>query len=344
MKYLISWKTLLCLIMLPVAACNSKAKKTGNPISPNNEKDIGTLKESTYYGDSIFNKTSPIKGKRYFYRLDVPAGATYEYSIYTSNTARVKAPQQDVTTTTDLNFTVQYQISKNEEGRQVFGIVYKKLGLNIQTTGKEDQRYNSENTESIERWDKLLVKLKGVRFNIIMNDSGKVLAVEGVSEIESDVLADMQSDPIEVREVIKKFIAQISGAEFIENNLGKALGLSSIVGLEVGRQWTERAETTETLNLDATVDNRITKVSEDEVVVSTEGNIQTDKSNSIKMFDSNFNTELKGSQKGLTRIDPLTGLPISIESTMEVKGILFSVGKALPIEIIIKKRIKGKRI
>ncbi len=342
MKYLLREVIFLFLIFLFFNGCEINGNGTGNPISP--RSSLTNEKDSTSIQNAIINSVPTIKNNEYYYKLQVPMGATYEYSIYTSNSARVSAPQQDVTTKTDLNFTVQYQISKNEDGRQVFSIIYKKLGLNIQTTGKDDQRYNSENVESIERWDKLLVKLKGARFNIIMNDSGKVLAVDGVSEIESGALADVQSDPPEVREVIKKFIAQISGAEFIENNLGKALGLSSIVGLQVGKQWTEKAETNETLNLDATVENRITKVSEEEVVVSTEGNIQTKKSNSIKMFGSNFNTDLKGSQKGLARIDPLTGLPISIESTMEVKGTLFSVGKALPIEIIIKKNITGKRI
>lgn len=338
MKNCIAVVSFLLLVLL--VSCNQNDTMGGNPISPqpmNLASDSGQKENST-------SPATPLKNNHYFFKLAIPAGASYEYVINTSNHSIVKAPDKSVETKTNVMMNVVYSMSGDSAGNSIFNISYKRLDISISTTDEPDEKYSSDNVDSYEKIDKLLSKLKTFRFKVTLDEKGKLVSVTGLKEIEANILTDMRGESPAMQEIVKKFISQIAGADFIENNFGKNGNLSVPGGLEKGKEWQGTEQFKSLMDFETSTRNKVTTVNKKEVVIETTGNIKTGDNKPIQAMGHNFTAKLEGQQEGTTRIDPVTGLLISVESITEVKGTLYTIGVEVPVKIVIKKDIKGKRI
>lgn len=244
-------------------------------------------------------------------------GETFEWSQTTATTQHILVAGQDQNVETGIKSTMLMKTIEVKAGTAKFEMEYTSIVMKMKTQMGEMLMDSEGDTSKV--LNKVMMALKGKKFNFTLTKNGLVESVENIENVWSG-LAKLSQDPM---------VAQMKPQ--IEKSFGKNSFKKSIEGgfvfypeqkLQAGSTWKHTKEASMDIPMQIADNWTLESVTEPTAVVVSDGEITTtDSTKVIPMFGSYKATaNLKGRQVTKSTVSTTMGWPQTSKSYSEIKG------------------------
>jgi len=198
-----------------------------------------------------------------------------------------------------------------------------------------DSKVPNENPSEMDKmFEKMFSALIGKPFTIIFAPNGSVKSVSGMGAIIENMLGTISADG----QVAAQIGAQMS-QQFTDESMKKMFGQSFNFypdnAVKVGDSWnTEITIPMNNMNFGIKTKNTLKKIGTNEATIEAAGDIAMD------IEESKFT----GTQTGTMIVDTATGLPVTSDISLNMKGTIKAQGMDIQMEMLSKTKISVKEI
>lgn len=275
--------------------------------------------------------------------LHLKAGLKYYYTITNETETNLEVKGQKIENTNKLLVGVVYEKVKDTMGGFLLKITYDSITSNIKK-GDIKKEMNAANGEgSLDPAERMLGILKGSSLLVSVNDSGKVVSINGYKEITDKLMALMNTNDEFIRNKMEMQYSGTMGDGFIKQNLEEGLGIFSDSAVHVGDSW-KKMETNST-DMKLNVATTYTLVSLADSIAEINAYSEIKNSNTpIDISGVEVNSNLKGSINSNFKTDLKTGILLKSKTTFSVKGTISQMGMDIPVIIKSVKEVSTRKL
>ena len=214
---------------------------------------------------------------------------------------------------------------------QGFTIVVSSSVLNVTYDSKVPNKNPSEMDKMFE---KMFSTLIGKPFTVVFALDGSVKSVSGMGDIIKNMLESI-SDDEQLATQMGAQMSQMFSDETMKNMFGQSFNAYPDNTVKVGDSWDmENTIPMNNMNLSIKTKNTLKKINKNKATIEVTGNMD------MEMEESKFT----GIQTGTTIIDTTTGLPVTNDVSLNMKGTVKTQGMEIQMEIISKAKTEIKKI
>jgi hypothetical protein len=230
-----------------------------------------------------------------------------------------------------MNSKINYEVMGVKDENYTLKVTYKEFKMKTAVPGVGDISFDSNTPEDIATQQDLGPMFKAMvdkPIEVVMTKTGKIKSVKGVEKLKEAMSNSLDKN---IPENMRQQLTAQSGAQFTEESLKAQFEQNSNFfpdkPVNTGDSWNVKTSlnvSNFTMNSDMKV--TLKNIENDEAVIEVEGTVSTPEGYEQEINGMKAKLALKGTQKGLFKINRNTGwanssnLAQSFEGNMEVQG------------------------
>ena len=265
-------------------------------------------------------------------------GVKYEYQMEVVQNMKQNAMGQEIPIETEMNGTYLMEI-KNKTPQEIHAESTYQGFTFIVSSPMMKIKYDSKNpTENPSEMDKMFGKmfstLIGKPFTVVFSPDGSVKSVSGMGAIIESMLGAISSDG-QVAAQMGGLMTQQFSDESMRKMFEQSFNFYPDKAVKVGESWnTEITMPMNNMNFGIKTKNTLKEVSNKMATIEVTGDIDMD------MGEGKFS----GTQTGTMIVDTTTGMPVTSDVSLNLKGSIKAQGMEIQMELVQKTKTTTKAI
>jgi len=264
--------------------------------------------------------------------------AKYEYLSESVQNIKQSVMGQEMPMEMEMNATYLMEV-KNKTPQEIntqmtyqgFTFSVSSPMMNIKYDSKKPIDNPSEMGKMIERMFSAIIDKS---FTMVVAPNGSVKSVSGMGAIIESMLSAISADGQAAAQMAAQMSQQFSD-ENIKNMLGQSFFVYPDDAIKVGDSWNmENTMSINNINFGIKARNTLREVNSNMATIAVAGDIDLDMGEG----------KLTGTQTGSTIVDTVTGLPVTSDVSINMKGNINTQGMDVQVEMISKTKTSVKEI
>lgn len=265
------------------------------------------------------------------------SGGKYEYVSEIVQNIKQNFMGQDMPMKTEINATYLMEIKSKTSQEIETQMTYQRFIFiisNPMMNVKYDSKAPDDNSSDINKmFQKMFNTMIDKPFTVVFLPNGSVKSVSGMGEIVENMLNAISADG--QLAVLGSQMSQQFNDEAMQKSLGQSFNLYPDKAIKVGDTWsTENSLPMNYVNVSVKTTNTLKAVNANKATIDVTGEMDMDMEES----------KMKGAQTGTMIIDTSTGLPLSSDILLDMKGVVKTQGMEIKMEIESKAKMSVKKI
>jgi hypothetical protein len=279
----------------------------------------------------------------YHLRLSPADGSQYLYSVTRSTEFEMEVDGKKVDNKNRSQMEIAYTINRDSLGDIVLSTVYNKIHLytkNGDTEQEEDADKAGESTDPVE---KMLGILKGAKLRAVVDSAGGIKSMQGDEEIKNKLMGEFSPGDTYGKTIASKQWDQQVKQGLLRNNMEQLFKIFPDSSVHVGDRWKLHSTQHDQIDLTSTLSCQLKEIVDGTAVIRSEGDITSGQSAGL-MNGTPYTADLKGTEQGDLEMEVTSGMLLSSSSESEIKGMISSMGRDIPVTITISMKMEGRKV
>jgi len=265
-------------------------------------------------------------------------GVKYEYQMEVVQNMKQNAMGQEIPIETEMNGTYLMEIKNKtpqeihaESTYQGFTFIVSSPMMKI----KYDSKKPTENPSEMDKmFGKMFSTLIGKPFTVVFSPDGSVKSVSGMGAIIESMLGAISSDG-QVAAQMGGLMTQQFSDESMRKMFEQSFNFYPEKAVKVGDSWnTEITMPINNINFDIKTRNTLKEVSNNMATIEVTSDFDMDMGEG----------KLPGTQTGTMIVDTTTGMPVTSDVSLNIKGSIKVQGMEIQMELVQKTKTTTKAI
>jgi hypothetical protein len=270
-------------------------------------------------------------------------GARYYYNITNTTVINFEVNGSKAENTNSVKAGLIYEVLKDTAGGFLIKMTYDNFDVEIKTPDSEKKMTTDNGPNSIDPVEKMLSLLKGSYLLVTIDGKGHVTGVSGYKELTEKIMNGITLQNEADRQTMYKQLQEMFGEKFIKNNMEQGFGVLPDTAVYVGDSWTKKLTQLAGIKLKVNSTYKLASLKDNIAGIDATADINDADSN-VNLMGYQANVNLQGSEEGSYKADMNTGMLISGNSEIWLKGTVQIQFRDVPLSIKEKKVITVKRI
>jgi hypothetical protein len=267
-------------------------------------------------------------------------GSTYRYDLNSETTLTVKGGKKDVDADSKSAMTVNYGVSK-DQGEFVLEMTFSKIHY-VQRDGNTVKDIDATGAAGAsDPMKQLLAAFKAASIFARVHPADYTVAFSGGIEVVDPVVKRnyAEADQAQARTYWRQWAEQ----EIIWKNLDPLTWIFPDTAQRIGDHW--RITSTNKEDINFKIDNRfrLETIKGGIATIRAEGQIRNDPAGTW-LLGEQVSGKLTGTAAGVCFVDIATGMPVSMEYSVNVGGIVEKGHRMERLNLRTTMKLKGKRV
>jgi uncharacterized glyoxalase superfamily protein PhnB len=265
-------------------------------------------------------------------------GMKFEYHMEVIQSIKQNVMGQEMPMETEMNGTYLMEI-KDKTSQEIHAqFTYQGFTFLI-SSPMMSIRYDSKNTienpsEMDKMFEKMFSTLIGQSFIVIFAPDGSVKSVSGMGAITENMLGAISADGQVAAQMGAQMSQQFSD-EAMKNMFGQSFNFYPDNAVKVGDSWIiENTIPMNNMNFGFKTNNTLIEISTNKATIEVTGDIDMD------MEEGKFT----GTQTGTMIVDTTTGIPVTSDISLDMKGTIQTHGMNIQMEMTTNTKMSVKEI
>ena len=265
-------------------------------------------------------------------------GKKFEYKMEAVQNIKQNVMGQEMPMETEMNSTYLMEI-KDKTSREIrtqmtyegFTFLVSSPMMNV----KYDSKKPIDNPSDMdEMFEKIFSTLIGKPFTVVYAPDGSVKSVSGMGAIIENMIGSVSADGQAAAQIGVQMSQQFSD-ESMKNMFGQSFHIYPDNAVKVGESWNmENSMSMNNMNIGIKTKNTLREVNSNRAIIAVTGEVDMD------MGEGKFT----GMQTGTMIVDITTGLPVTSDISLNLKGSIKSQGMDIQMEMLTQTKMSVKEI
>ena len=276
----------------------------------------------------------------YLVRFNPPAGSTYHYELTNESTLSVKGGDKDVDMHTKSEIAVNYRIDR-DSNEFLLGINYEKIHFHStngdfvtegDATGAPGKSVPLSQILAAMKTDSIYARVRLTDFTVTVN---------GPSDVVDPIVGQYyaEADREQARTYWKQWVEQA----IVWNTLDPLTWSFPDSARQIGDRWTISSTNKEDINFNIENSFHLESIHAGIATIRSEGRVSNDKRGTWLM-DNKITGHLTGKGESVLLVDTATGMPISVQFSVNVGGNVEISGRPVRIKFGTTTKMEGKKV
>jgi hypothetical protein len=247
----------------------------------------------------------------------------------------IKGQSRSVDNTTEMYAT--YEVLQNTGADRHLKLTYTRF-----KGSSNEATYDTDDSSAASGNNPMAFVYKGMKnypLLITISEVGQVKDVTGIDELLDKIVSSIPLDSAS-KAMIRLNTQKIMGKDFVKSMIEQSFKIYPSKRVSVGDSWSDSM--TLTAGLDFKMANTFTLKGVDNNKASID--VSSDiTSGSMDMGMMKIETNMKGTQKGITELDVPTGMTTSSDLDQDIQGDMKIMGMDIPVKIKTKIKVTGTK-
>ena len=293
------------------------------------------------YSSRHYDENNP--NKVYHLRLNPPVGSQYTYTVTRSTEFQTEVDGKKVDNENRSTMEVTYTIGKDSSGDILLTIVYDKIHLYAKNGDAEEEQDADKAAESTNPVEKALGILKGAHLRAVVNAAGQIKSLEGDEAIKDKLMAGFSPDDTYAKSIASQQWDRQVKEGLLKSNMEQLFNIFPDSAVHVGDRWKLSSTQHEQIDLITKTSCQLKEIVDGTAVIRSQGEITSENAPGT-LNGTPYTADLKGKQEGDLAMETMTGMLLSSTSESEITGTISSVGRDIPVTIMISIKIVGRKL
>ncbi len=262
-------------------------------------------------------------------KLNLEKGETYKQIMVSKTKVAQEVMGQKIDILITMHCTSSFKVVDIVDGNFKLEICYDEMSMDMKMP-QGNQSFSSESNDESDPLSAVLSKIIGKKFSMTMTEKGKVLEIEGMSELMTSMFDDVEHSNPQIEQMKQQF-EQAFGEDAFKNSFEKTTAIYPEGKIKKGAEW----ESESNQNMGFTINSKSTYklVDFDKSVANVTGTsllATPEVSAAIEMGPMKMEYQLSGEMKTNMKIDRKTGWVKEAKMTQKLEGEILMSGDNLP--------------
>ncbi|MDR0385313.1 MAG: DUF6263 family protein [Prevotellaceae bacterium] len=274
--------------------------------------------------------------EKFIMEYNLKQGEILKQNIVTNMDLVQKIGEEEIKMSLTMEMKMAFEVKDCQNDACTVEIKFKEMKTTVGIAGKSMISFDSNTSGDFATATDLGPMFKAIidkPFETVMTKTGKVLSIKGLDKFAEAMLGSFGDDvPENIRQqMIGQFGLQFS-EDALKSQLEQNTGYFSGKPVGIGDSWNSKS-TSKLSNFMIAIDvkNTIKSVEDNIVNVNIEGTVATPDNIEQDVNGMKAKVSLKGSQKGVVKIDKNTGWIVSSNLSMNFNGEIEVGGMKVPV-------------
>jgi hypothetical protein len=265
-------------------------------------------------------------------------GEIFKQNIEANTNLVQKVMGQEIKIGSVVNSKINYEVMDVKDENYTLKVTYKEFKMKTAAPGVGDISVDSNTPEDIATLQNLGPMFKAMvdkPVEVVMTKTGKVKSIKGVEKLKEALQNSFDKN---IPEDIKQQLIAQTGAQFFEESIKMLFEQNSSFfpdkPVNAGSTWNTKTFT-RISNFTMNNDMKMTlkNIENDEAVIEVEGTVSTPEGYEQEINGMKAKLALKGTQKGLIKVNKNTGWATSSNIKQNFEGNMEVQGMQIPISV-----------
>lgn len=281
--------------------------------------------------------------KLYKLRFLVTSGAKYTYEISNKTQTHFEVANKKVDNINKSDIDVSYFIDKDSSGNFLITIKYNKVHIYTKNGDNESEMDTENAASSTDPTEKMLGELRNASIVAMVDQTGKVIKVNGYQEIADKMMEDGRITDVNMKMAFMEKWKQLVEENFVRKNVDQIFKITPDSAVHIGDSWKLVSKQKGDLSFNINNTFILNSISDGIARIGSTGRITSD-SAAVTLKDISVSSNMSGDQKGDYEVDAVSGMLLDCNIGSSVNGTMQMMGRDIPVSVTSTIKMKGKKI
>jgi hypothetical protein len=275
--------------------------------------------------------------------LNPETGSKYRYNISNNTETTVEYGDKNINSVNDSKLGIIYTAGRDSIGDIVLKMHFEKIVSKVKNDNTENE-YDADNSSfSVNPMEKMLGVLKASSLDVHLKSNGTLKSIEGYKQLTETLFSKLQFPDQNSEMLAREQWNKTIESTMIKQNISQFFKIFPDSTVHLREKWRITNKHEGEFGLLTTTTFFVKAINEDRVFIESYSEIVSDNTGNL-MKNVIQKTDLKGEQTGEYVMEKNSGMLLSSEMKMKIKGTVSTNNTEVPIQMVSNIRMTGNKL